>query len=66
MLLDITLVDANSFQNPRNVGKFDAEEVKAGNVGTGLVGAPVCGDVMKLQVYSAFSSFNNFNTYFLD
>lgn len=38
------------FQNPRNVGKFDAEDVKAGTVGTGLVGAPVCGDVMKLQV----------------
>ena len=32
--------------HPRNVGKLDA---KKSNVGTGLVGAPACGDVMKLQ-----------------
>lgn len=35
------------FQNPRNVGSLDKS---ATNVGTGLVGAPSCGDVMKLQI----------------
>ena len=35
------------YENPRNVGSFDK---KCGNVGTGLVGAPACGDVMKLQI----------------
>ncbi|MBA8667153.1 Fe-S cluster assembly scaffold IscU [Holosporaceae bacterium 'Namur'] len=35
------------YENPRNVGSFDKEEE---NVGTGLVGAPSCGDVMKLQI----------------
>ena len=35
------------YENPRNVGKLDA---KAKNVGTGLVGAPACGDVMRLQI----------------
>ena len=35
------------YENPRNVGKLDA---KKSNVGTGLVGAPACGDVMKLQI----------------
>ncbi|KAM3868144.1 iron-sulfur cluster assembly enzyme ISCU [Diretmus argenteus] len=35
------------YENPRNVGSFDK---KAKNVGTGLVGAPACGDVMKLQI----------------
>ena len=35
------------YENPRNVGSMDK---KSGNVGTGLVGAPECGDVMKLQV----------------
>merc|ERR1712151_373036 len=35
------------FEKPRNVGKLNA---KAKNVGTGLVGAPACGDVMKLQI----------------
>jgi nitrogen fixation NifU-like protein len=35
------------YENPRNVGKFDEGEV---NVGTGLVGAPSCGDVMQLQI----------------
>ena len=38
------------YENPRNVGSFDREDP---NVGTGLVGAPACGDVMKLQVGSA-------------
>jgi nitrogen fixation NifU-like protein len=35
------------YQNPRNVGSFAKDE---GNVGTGVVGAPECGDVMKLQL----------------
>lgn len=35
------------FENPRNMGALDA---KADEVGTGLVGAPACGDVMKLQL----------------
>jgi nitrogen fixation NifU-like protein len=35
------------YSNPRNVGSFDATDP---NVGTGLVGAPECGDVMKLQI----------------
>jgi len=35
------------YNNPRNVGSMDK---KAANVGTGLVGAPECGDVMKLQI----------------
>lgn len=36
------------YENPRNVGSLDKENV---NVGTGVVGAPACGDVMKLQIY---------------
>ena len=35
------------YENPRNVGKMDAG---ASNVGTGMVGAPACGDVMRLQI----------------
>ena len=35
------------YENPRNVGKLDTEDT---NVGTGLVGAPACGDVLKLQI----------------
>ena len=35
------------FENPRNVGKLDESQK---NVGTGLVGAPACGDVMRLQI----------------
>jgi len=35
------------YQNPRNVGRFDEEEQ---DVGTGMVGAPACGDVMRLQI----------------
>ena len=35
------------YENPRNVGSFDKE---VENVGTGMVGAPACGDVMKLQI----------------
>jgi nitrogen fixation NifU-like protein len=35
------------YENPRNVGKLDNSD---SNVGTGLVGAPACGDVLKLQI----------------
>jgi nitrogen fixation NifU-like protein len=35
------------YENPRNVGVLDT---KASNVGTGMVGAPACGDVMRLQI----------------
>ena len=34
------------YENPRNVGSFELDD----NVGTGMVGAPACGDVMKLQI----------------
>jgi nitrogen fixation NifU-like protein len=35
------------YENPRNVGSFDRNDT---SVGTGMVGAPACGDVMKLQI----------------
>ncbi|MCG8415736.1 MAG: Fe-S cluster assembly scaffold IscU [Pseudomonadales bacterium] len=35
------------YENPRNIGKLNDEDV---NVGTGMVGAPACGDVMRLQI----------------
>ncbi len=35
------------YENPRNVGSFDNDDP---NVGSGMVGAPACGDVMKLQI----------------
>ena len=35
------------YENPRNVGSFNSKDK---NIGTGLVGAPACGDVMKLQI----------------
>ena len=35
------------YENPRNVGSFNSKD---DNIGTGLVGAPACGDVMKLQI----------------
>jgi nitrogen fixation NifU-like protein len=35
------------YENPRNVGKLNADDE---DVGTGMVGAPACGDVMKLQI----------------
>ncbi len=35
------------YENPRNVGSFNKDEE---NIGTGMVGAPACGDVMKLQI----------------
>jgi len=34
------------YENPRNVGRFDDAE----DIGTGMVGAPACGDVMRLQI----------------
>ncbi len=38
------------YENPRNVGSFEKDDE---GVGTGMVGAPACGDVMKLQIRSA-------------
>jgi len=35
------------YENPRNVGSFDKDD---NDIGTGMVGAPACGDVMKLQI----------------
>jgi nitrogen fixation NifU-like protein len=35
------------YENPRNVGSFDQKDL---GIGTGMVGAPACGDVMKLQI----------------
>ena len=35
------------YENPRNVGKLETGDI---NVGTGVVGAPACGDVMRLQI----------------
>ena len=35
------------YENPRNVGSFDTKDV---TIGTGMVGAPACGDVMRLQI----------------
>lgn len=37
----------NHFENPKNIGSFDK---KFNNIGTAIVGAPACGDVMKLQI----------------
>ncbi len=45
MAYDKKVID--HFENPRNVGSLDKEST---TVGTGLVGAPACGDVMKLQI----------------
>eukprot|EP00494_Astrolonche_serrata_P021426 UN21666 len=42
---DMKVID--HYENPRNVGSFDQKEL---DVGTGRVGAPACGDVMKLQI----------------
>lgn len=43
------------YENPKNVGTLDKQ---SRNVGTGLVGAPACGDVMKLQV--SFAHLQNY------
>ena len=40
------------YENPRNVGSLDKTKK---NVGTGLVGAPACGDVMKLQIAVSYT-----------
>ena len=45
MTYSVKVID--HYENPRNVGSFDKEEA---GVGTGMVGAPACGDVMKLQI----------------
>ena len=45
MAYSVEVID--HYENPRNVGSFDKEEA---GVGTGMVGAPACGDVMKLQI----------------
>ena len=45
MAYDKKLID--HYENPRNIGSMDKEDTE---VGTGLVGAPACGDVMKLQI----------------
>ena len=45
MAYDDKVID--HYENPRNVGTLDKEDP---NVGTGLVGAPACGDVMRLQI----------------
>lgn len=42
------------YENPRNVGTLDKNKK---NVGTGLVGAPACGDVMRMQIEVNFLSF---------
>jgi len=39
--------ELDHYENPRNVGSFPKDQL---NVGTGMVGAPACGDVMKLQI----------------
>ena len=45
LIVNLQVID--HYENPRNVGKLDPKKM---NVGTGLVGAPACGDVMKLQI----------------
>ena len=40
------------YENPRNVGSMNKKDF---DVGTGLVGAPACGDVMKLQVWYSYT-----------
>lgn len=42
------------YENPRNVGALDKNDP---NVGTGIVGAPACGDVMKLQIKVFINTF---------
>ena len=45
MAYSVKVID--HYENPRNVGSFDKEDE---GVGTGMVGAPACGDVMELQI----------------
>ena len=44
---DLNMQVVDHYEKPRNVGAFNKNDA---NVGTGLVGAPACGDVMKLQI----------------
>nr|XP_006994028.1 iron-sulfur cluster assembly enzyme ISCU, mitochondrial [Peromyscus maniculatus bairdii] len=46
-MLSLSFQVVDHYENPRNVGSLDKTSK---NVGTGLVGAPACGDVMKLQI----------------
>ena len=48
------------YENPRNVGKLDDDSA---NVGTGMVGAPACGDVMRLQIEVGNDGVIQFLTY---
>lgn len=50
------------YENPRNVGSLDKNDP---NVGTGIVGAPACGDVMKLQIKVGFSGYMKQNINFI-
>lgn len=45
--MSYSAVVVDHYENPRNVGKFDSSD---NDVGTGLVGAPACGDVLRLQI----------------
>ena len=47
LILPDILQVVDHYEKPRNVGSFDKKDL---DVGTGLVGAPACGDVMKLQI----------------
>lgn len=47
LTIDFFFQVVEHYENPRNVGSLDKKDV---SVGTGLVGAPACGDVMKLQI----------------
>jgi nitrogen fixation NifU-like protein len=47
MTVLISILCSGHYEHPRNVGAFDKQEP---DVGTGMVGAPACGDVMKLQI----------------
>ena len=51
VLVHLQVVD--HYENPRNVGSFGKSDA---DVGTGLVGAPACGDVMKLQIKASQST----------
>lgn len=57
-LSSIEVVD--HYENPRNVGSLDKNDK---NVGTGLVGAPACGDVMKLQVSRSCAGMRHCSTF---
>lgn len=47
IVMNVTSQVLDHYENPRNVGSLDKNDTQ---VGTGLVGAPACGDVMKLQI----------------